>query len=188
MVLVENATTTVTVGIYYQIAIIGGLCALIGYLGNWISPFARKHRQRVARLDDMLDGWAGSPSRPGFDEIPGVPTRLKSMEDAFEARAITQTVLEHNVAEINKSLQAAHRRLDALGSTIEQEHGEKIAMIRQVQHDVTQTRLIINYINMDRERKEREWVAKLREQGLTTPDASGVEIPSTDPGKGGTNG
>lgn len=164
---------------------VGGLCLVIGYLTNWLSPFARRHRKRVARLDSMLDDWNGYPSRPGFDEIPSVPIRLKSMEDKFEQRETTQLVMEHNISTINKSLDAAHRRLDAFGKTFEQEHGEHIAMLRQVQHDVTQIRMAINYINNDRERKEREWVIKLQEQGLETPHPTGLELPSELPSTGG---
>lgn len=173
MVLTGGTTAASHISAAVYISTVGGLCLILGYISNWLSPFARKHRGRVRKLDDMLDDWTGAPSRPGFDEIPSIPARLKSIEDRDERREVTQAVIEHNLADLNRSLGAAHKRLDEFGKTFEQERGDKSARLRQIQHDATQTRMIINYINLDRERKEHAWAEELRKQGLKTPEPTG---------------
>lgn len=103
MVLAGDVTPH-AIGLGVFLSTVGALCLIIGYLANWLSPFARRHKSRVNKLDDMLDDWVGEPARPGFVEVPGIPQRLKAVEDILGSHKDNQDVLEENVAHLNQKL------------------------------------------------------------------------------------
>lgn len=165
--------------VYTVLVFTGALCLVLGYLITWLSPVARKHKSRIAKLDEMLSGWLGVPAKPGFPVVPGIPQRLEEVENSLKVLNIREPKVEQVLKTLTHSVENINKREQDLSLRMEKEHGEKVAMLRQVQHDITNIRMMITYINLDRERKEKLWKESLATQGIITPDdTSGVKPPT----------
>ena len=57
----------------------GGVVAVLGFLGG-LWRFLRRGRAVVRRLDQFIDDWQGTESRPGVEGRPGVMERLSRIE------------------------------------------------------------------------------------------------------------
>lgn len=55
------------------IGAIGGALAVIGASARWV-------RNRWRPIAAFLRDWNGEPERPGHDEVPGIPARLRALE------------------------------------------------------------------------------------------------------------
>ncbi|GAA1026807.1 hypothetical protein GCM10009557_05800 [Virgisporangium ochraceum] len=82
------------------IGAIGGALAAIGASARWV-------RNRWRPVAAFLEDWNGRPGRPGHDEVPGIPARLRVLEQSV-------ATIRHEVTpNSGGSLKDAVDRIDA---------------------------------------------------------------------------
>lgn len=93
-----------------------------------IGPGLKRARAVARRIEDFLEGWEGRPKRPGFPAEPGMPERVRTIEDLVPGW--TTALTEHTAAieEIRYHIQPNHggsahdalvRKIDALDSRLD---------------------------------------------------------------------
>ena len=69
--------STVLFAVAGAVIVVGGAVAVLVKAGKVLHMFIRA-------VVSFLDDWHGTPARPGFDAVPGVPARLAVVEERLE--------------------------------------------------------------------------------------------------------
>lgn len=113
------------VGVVLLVSAYAPVKDFFGSRGRRAKARAEKDNERQERLDQLLADWHGQAARPGFPEIPGIPTRIYrieheikhngggSIKDAVHRTDEAMAALQQEMAETREDVKGFQEKLEA---------------------------------------------------------------------------
>ena len=103
---------------------LAGLVTAVSTILGFLQVFLVRPLRRLMRAGEAIaEAWNGTPARPGFDAIPGIPERIQRIEREVQRNGGAS--LKDRVFEID-------RKLDALAEIKAREHAEIRASVQDL--------------------------------------------------------
>jgi len=103
---------------------LAGLVTAVSTILGFLQVFLVRPLRRLMRAGEAIaEAWNGTPARPGFDAIPGIPERIQRIEREVQRNGGAS--LKDRVFEID-------RKLDALADQKDREHAQIRASVEDL--------------------------------------------------------